>query len=249
MASFLNSRLRHRSCERRFCPSAPPPSRGNTASASTSSLTGAFYAAPQCAAFPTFSRPRAAPTRSPLPPPLHRVILDANAADTNDRRITCYACNNVCRPWEIWKENRRKEEEEEARKGEGEKTRRAKEERLPKPKPKPANLYLHFALPAVPLVSFTNFTFTATAMATRFASRPLHDRPRCFFSPLPSFSPRRPSQPLDSADREKINQLGPAEEKHALFQFSNLHAPFFGNISKEDSGGGNDPYSLLILTL
>lgn len=224
MASFLNSRLRHRSCERRFCPSAPPPSRGNTASASTSSLTGAFYAAPQCAAFPTFSRPRAAPTRSPLPPPLHRVILDANAADTNDRRITCYACNNVCRPWEIWKENRRKEEEEEARKGEGEKTRRAKEERLPKPKPKPANLYLHFALPAVPLVSFTNFTFTATAMATRFASRPLHDRPRCFFSPLPSFSPRRPSQPLDSADREKINQLGPAEEKHALFQFSNLHA-------------------------
>lgn len=117
-----------------------------------------------------------------------------------------------------------KEEEEEARKGEGEKTRRAKEERLPKPKPKPANLYLHFALPAVPLVSFTNFTFTATAMATRFASRPLHDRPRCFFSPLPSFSPRRPSQPLDSADREKINQLGPAEQKHALFQFSNLHA-------------------------
>lgn len=108
MASFLNSRLRHRSCERRFCPSAPPPSRGNTASASTSSLTGAFYAAPQCAAFPTFSRPRAAPTRSPLPPPLHRVILDANAADTNDRRITCYACNNVCRPWEIWKENRRR---------------------------------------------------------------------------------------------------------------------------------------------
>lgn len=50
------------------------------------------------------------------------------------------------------------------------------------------------------------------------------DRPRCFFSPLPSFSPRRPSQPLDSADREKINQLGPAEQKHALFQFSNLHA-------------------------
>lgn len=43
------------------------------------------------------------------------------------------------------------------------------------------NLYLHLALPAVPLVSFTNFTFTATAMATRFASRPLHDRPRFFF--------------------------------------------------------------------
>ena len=58
----------------------------------------------------------------------------------------------------------------------------------PKPKPKPrprprskpatGNLYLHSALPAVPLVSFTNFTFTATAMATRFASRPPHDRPR-----------------------------------------------------------------------
>lgn len=43
------------------------------------------------------------------------------------------------------------------------------------------NLYLHLGLPAVPLVSFTNFTFTATAMATRFASRPLHDRPRFFF--------------------------------------------------------------------
>lgn len=188
---------------------------------------------------PLFLRSAAHVPRRPAPPSLlrsTRVILDANAADTNDRRITCYACNNVCRPWEIWKENRRKEEEEEARKGEGEKTRRAKEERLPKPKPKPANLYLHFALPAVPLVSFTNFTFTATAMATRFASRPLHDRPRCFFSPLPSFSPRRPSQPLDSADREKINQLGPAEEKHALFQFSNLHAPFFANISKEDPG-------------
>lgn len=52
-------------------PPAPPPALGNTASASTSSLTGAFYAAPQCAAFPTFSRPRAAPTHSPLPPPLH----------------------------------------------------------------------------------------------------------------------------------------------------------------------------------
>lgn len=168
---------------------------------------------------PLFLRSAAHVPRRPAPPSLlrsTRVILDANAADTNDRRITCYACNNVCRPWEIWKENRRKEEEEEARKGEGEKTRRAKEERLPKPKPKPANLYLHFALPAVPLVSFTNFTFTATAMATRFASRPLHDRPRCFFSPLPSFSPRRPSQPLDSADREKINQLGPAEEKRAF---------------------------------
>lgn len=168
-------------------PPAPPPSLGNTASASTSSLTGAFYAAPQCAAFPTFSRPRAAPTHSPLPPPLHPCHP---RRETNDRRITCYACNNVCRPWEIWKKRieggkEGEEGEEEARKGEGEKIRRAKEERLPKPKPKPANLYLHFALPAVPLVSFTNFTFTATAMATRFASRPLHDRPRCFFSPLP----------------------------------------------------------------
>lgn len=214
MASFLNSRLRHRSCERRFCPSAPPPSRGNTASASTSSLTGAFYAAPQCAAFPTFSRPRAAPTRSPLPPPLHRVILDANAADTNDRRITCYACNNVCRPWEIWKENRRKEEEEEeeeARKGEGEKTRRAKEERLPKPKPKPANLYLHFALPAVPLVSFTNFTFTATAMATRFASRspPL----LLFSSPLLLASAPVPASRLGRPRKNKPTRTGRAETR------------------------------------
>lgn len=74
--------------------------------------------------------------------------------------------------------------------------------------------------------------------AIRVATAP-RSPPLLLFSspPLPlRFSPRRPSQPLDSADREKINQLGPAEKKHALFQFSNLHAPFFANISKEDPG-------------
>lgn len=164
----------------------------------------------------------------PLPPPSSAPPVSSSTRTLPIRTIAGLRVTRVITCVDLGRYGKRieggKEEEEEARKGEGEKTRRAKEERLPKPKPKPANLYLHFALPAVPLVSFTNFTFTATAMATRFASRPLHDRPRCFFSPLPSFSPRRPSQPLDSADREKINQLGPAEEKHALFQFSNLHA-------------------------
>lgn len=100
----------------------------------------------------------------------------------------------------------------------------------PKPKPKPANLYLHFGLPAVPLVSFTNFTFTATAMATRFASRPLHDRPRCFFSPLLS-SPLLPPLasflasalvPASGLGRPRKNKpCGPTEKKHALQRFSN----------------------------
>lgn len=202
---------------------------------------------------PLFLRSAAHVPRRPAPPSLLRSTVSSSTRTLPIRTIAGLRVTRVITCVDLGRYGKRieggKEEEEEARKGEGEKTRRAKEERLPKPKPKPANLYLHFALPAVPLVSFTNFTFTATAMATRFASRPLHDRPRCFFSPLPSFSPRRPSQPLDSADREKINQLGPAEEKHALFQFSNLHAPFFGNISKEDPGGGNDPYSLLILIL
>lgn len=70
---------------------------------------------------PLFLRSAAHVPRRPAPPSLlrsTRVILDANAADTNDRRITCYACNNVCRPWEIWKENRRKEERRKRRRRE-----------------------------------------------------------------------------------------------------------------------------------
>lgn len=85
------------------------------------------------------------------------------------------------------------------------------------------NLYLHLGLPAVPLVSFTNFTFTATAMATRFASRPLHDRPRFFFFSLRFASSARNA--LDARSRKYKSSCEDRKRRSERFSPTQLNRP------------------------
>lgn len=164
---------------------------------------------------PLFLRSAAHVPRRPAPPSLLRSTVSSSTRTLPIRTIAGLRVTRVITCVDLGRYGKRieggKEEEEEARKGEGEKTRRAKEERLPKPKPKPANLYLHFALPAVPLVSFTNFTFTATAMATRFASRspPL----LLFSSPLLLASAPVPASRLGRPRKNKPTRTGRGETR------------------------------------
>lgn len=188
---------------------------------------------------PLFLRSAAHVPRRPAPPSLlrsTRVILDANAADTNDRRITCYACNNVCRPWEIWKENRRRK----GGRGGGAKRRgrentagergEAAETETETGQPLPS---LRFAGCSTRFIHEFHFHGHGHGHAIRVATAPRSPPLLLFSSPLLLASAPVPASRLGRPRKNKPTRTGRGETRFSNFRTC---TPFFGNISKEDLG-------------
>lgn len=202
---------------------------------------------------PLFLRSAAHVPRRPAPPSLLRSTVSSstrNAADTNDRRITCYACNNVCRPWEIWKENRRRK----GGRGGGAKRRgrentagergEAAETETETGQPLPS---LRFAGCSTRFIHEFHFHGHGHGHAIRVATAPRSPPLLLFSSPLLLASAPVPASRLGRPRKNKPTRTGRGETRaFPIFELARLSLETF---PRRIQGGGNDPYSLLILIL